>query len=163
MIILGIDPGSARMGFGVVTKAKGEKMKMIDYGCIETAPGHSDGERLKTLNNELNKIIKKYKPNALAVESLFFFKNPKTVMTVSQAKGVILMTAARKKIPTREYTPLQVKFAITGYGRADKKDVQKKIETLLSIKEKIKSDDAADALAIASTYFLYKKPRTKLS
>ena len=123
MIIIGIDPGTATTGFAIIKKTKGTKNKLetIDYGCIKTCPDFSPGERLKKINNELNKLIKKYKPSVLAVENIYFFKNLKTAMPVSQAKGVILLTAAKKKIPVYEFTPLQVKMAITGYGRAEKK------------------------------------------
>ncbi len=112
----------------------------------------SDGERLKIINNELNKLIKKHKPNILAVESIYFFKNLKTAMPVSQAKGVILLTAAKNKIPVYEFTPLQVKMTITGYGRAEKKQVQKMVQVLLNLEKPIKQDDAADALGIALCY-----------
>lgn len=151
MIILGIDPGTASLGYGVIkkTKGRGEELKAIDYGCIKTSPDFSDGERLKKINNELNKIIKKYKPNVLVVENVYFFKNLKTAMPVSQAKGVVIMTAAKKKIPIYEVTPLEVKMTITGYGRADKKQIQKMVGQILNLKETIKSDDAADALGIA--------------
>ncbi len=157
MIILGIDPGTATTGYGII-KAKNLKqraknnLKCLSYGCIKTSPEFSDGERLKKINWELNKIIREYKPKVLAVESIFFFKNLKTAMPVSQAKGVILFTAAKKKIPVYEFTPLQVKMAITGYGRAEKKEIQKAIKSILNLKEIPKPDDAADALAIAVYY-----------
>ena len=161
MIILGVDPGLARLGFGVVKKIK-QKVKLINYGCIKTSPDFSTGERLKIINNELNKIIKKYRPEVLAVESIYFFKNLKTAMPVSQAKGVILLTAAKKKIPVYEFTPLQMKMAITGYGKAEKKQVQKMIRVLLDMKEAPKMiDDAADALGIALCYAI--KSKIKLS
>lgn len=152
---MGIDPGVARLGYAFIEiKRKGEKLKTIDYGCIITSPDFSAGERLVKTNNELNKLIKKHKPNVLAVESLYFFKNLKTAMPVSQTKGVILFTAAKKKIPVLEFTPLQMKMAITGYGRAEKKQVQKMIKILLGLEEKPKDknkrkDDATDALGIA--------------
>ena len=155
MIVMGIDPGLARLGYAFIEiKKKGEKLKTIDYGCITTSPDLSDGERLRKIDNELNKLIKKYKPKVLGVESLYFFKNLKTAMPVSQAKGVILLAAAKKKIPAYEFTPLQVKMAITGYGRAEKKQVQKMIQTLLDLEKNPKDknkrgDDAADALGIA--------------
>lgn len=159
MIIIGIDPGTAHTGFGVVKKTKGKKnkLKAIDYGCITTSPDLSPGERLKKINNELNKLIKKYKPKVLAVENVYFFKNLKTAMPVSQAKGVILLTAAKKKIPVYEFTPLQVKMTIVGYGKADKKQVQKMIKVLLNLNEIPKPDDAADALAIAVCYTVEKR------
>lgn len=158
MIILGIDPGTARTGFGVVSKIPSSKsknrgeIKCLDYGLIQTDPSLVPAERLKKINNELNKLIKKYQPKVLAVENVYFFKNFKTAIPVSQAKGVILLTAAKKKIPVYEFTPLQVKMAITGYGKAEKKQVQKMIQVLLNLKELPKPDDASDALAIAICY-----------
>jgi crossover junction endodeoxyribonuclease RuvC len=156
MIILGIDPGTATTGFGVLKKT-GKEFKALDYGCIETFPGTEPAERLKIINSELNKIIKKYSPEIMAVENLFFFKNLKTAMPVSQAKGVILFTAAKKNIPVVEFTPLQVKMTITGYGKAEKKQVQRMIQTMLNLEEKPKDkakrkDDATDALGIALCY-----------
>jgi len=156
MIIIGIDPGTATTGFGVIKNpaAKNEKLKVVDYGCIITSPDLSAGERLKIINNELNRLIKKHKPKALAVESVYFFKNLKTAMPVSQAKGVILLTAAKKKIPIYEFTPLQMKMAITGYGKAKKKQVQEMIKIIFNLEKNPKDknkkmDDATDALGIA--------------
>jgi len=151
MIICGIDPGTATTGFGVIKKTK-KNLKVIDYGCIKTYPDSTPGDRLKIINTELNKLIKKHKPEVLAVENIYFFKNLKTAMPVSQAKGVILLTAAKKKIPVYEFTPLQMKMAITGYGKAEKKQVQEMVKVLLSMKEAPKLDDAADALGIALCY-----------
>jgi len=158
MIILGIDPGTARLGFGLLKITKG-KVRVIDYGCITTTPDMSDGDRLNIINNQLCKLIQTHKPKVLAVENLFFFKNLKTVMPVSQAKGVVLMTAAKKKVPVCEFTPLQVKMAVTGYGKAEKKQVQRIIQTMLNLEEKPKDkdkrkDDAIDALGIAVCYAL---------
>ena len=167
MIILGIDPGVAKLGFGVISKISDLKSKnrnkinCLDYGLIQTSPDLPAAERLKKINNELNKIIKKYRPNILAVENVYFFKNLKTAMPVSQAKGVILLTAAKKKIPVYEVTPLQVKLAITGYGKAEKKQVQKMVKILLNLKEIPRPDDAADALAIA-IYCSYDSVNQKL-
>jgi len=155
MIILGIDPGTATTGYGVIRKikktgAKGQgEVKCLDYGIISTNPSLPDGERLKKIHLEISRLIKKYKPMVLAVENIYFFKNLKTAFPVSQAKGVILLAAADKKIPAYELTPLQAKMAITGYGRADKKQVQKMVKVLLNLKEIPRPDDAADALAIA--------------
>ena len=151
MIICGIDPGTATTGFGIIKKTGG-KLKVINYGCITTSPDLCAGDRLKKIKNELNKLIKKYQPEVLAVESVYFFKNLKTAMPVSQAKGVILLTAAKKKIPVYEFTPLQMKMAVTGYGKAEKKQVQEMLKVLLSMKEAPKMDDAADALGIALCY-----------
>ncbi len=155
MIILGIDPGVAKVGFGVVRKIQNlksktrDRLKCLDYGLIQTNPGLPAAERLKKINNELNRLIKKHQPNVMAVENVYFFKNQKTAMPVSQAKGVILLTAAKKKVPVYEFTPPQVKLAITNYGRAEKIQVQKMVKNILSLKEIPKPDDAADALAVA--------------
>jgi len=164
MIILGIDPGTATTGFAIINKTK-KGIKVIDYGCITTTPDLCPGKRLKIINNELNKLIKKYQPKIMAVENLFFFKNLKTAMPVSQAKGVILLTAAKKKIPVYEFTPLQVKMTVVGYGRAEKKQVQKMIQARFNLEEKPKDrnkrkDDATDALGIALCYALNKKNKS---
>ena len=166
MIILGIDPGLATVGFGIIKKVKDKKSEVIDYVCIIKTPDICHVDRLKIINNELSKLLKKYQPKIMAVENLFFFKNLKTAMPVSQAKGVILLTAAKKKIPVCEFTPLQMKMAITGYGKAEKKQVQKMIQTMLNLEEKPKDknkrkDDATDALGIALCYTI--KSKVKLS
>lgn len=158
MIILGIDPGTANTGYGIIKNTKnlklkaGNNLKCLDYGVIKTLPIFKTPDRLNKLNNELDKIIKKHRPEILVIEKLYFFKNLKTAMPVSQACGVILLTAAKNKIPVHEFTPLQVKLAVTGFGWSEKKLVQKKIKSLLKLKEIPKPDDAADALAIAVTF-----------
>lgn len=156
MIILGIDPGTATTGFGIIKKISKNKkpingfgFECVEYNVITTKPIHSAAERLNQIHKTLNRIIKTHQPTILAVESLFFFKNLKTALPVSQARGVILMTAAKKKLPVHEFTPLQMKMIIAGYGRADKKDLQKIIKELLGLNEIPKPDDAADALGIA--------------
>lgn len=148
MIIAGIDPGTATTGYGVIRKTK-NKLKCLDYGVIETSPSLPPEQRLHGLHLELSKLLQQYKPNILAVEKLFFFKNLKTALPVSEAKGVILLTAAKKKIKVAQLTPLEVKMGICGYGRADKKQVQRMLKVILKLKEIPKPDDAADALAIA--------------
>jgi crossover junction endodeoxyribonuclease RuvC len=148
MIILGIDPGTATTGFGLVEENNG-KTKLIDYGCIITKPNIPLEYRLEEINKELNKLIETHKPDEMAVEELFFSNNAKTAIAVGQARGVVLLTARQNKVPLAEYTPLQVKNAICGYGGADKKQVQKMVQMLLSMKEIPKPDDAADAIAIA--------------
>ncbi|MBI2624807.1 MAG: crossover junction endodeoxyribonuclease RuvC [Candidatus Nealsonbacteria bacterium] len=148
MIILGIDPGTAITGYGVIKKSK-NSLKCLDYGCIKTKSGLPAGERLKIISSQLNKIIEKHEPEAISVENIFFFKNAKTAIPVSQAKGVVLLCAAQKKIPTYEFTPPQIKMAVTGYGRAEKKQMQKMVQKTLNLKDIPKSDDAADALAAA--------------
>ncbi len=155
MIILGIDPGLAIVGFGVIEKIKNKKngeetIKYLECGSIKTSPSMSKPDRLNQIQIQFSKIIKEYKPKILSIETLYFFKNAKTAISVSEVKGVLLSTAAKKKLSIYEFTPLQVKLEITGYGKSDKKEIQTKIEKLLRIKDKkIKSDDAIDALAIA--------------
>ena len=150
MIILGIDPGTATTGYELIKFYKRSgRIDLIDYGCIFTTPEFSDAQRLNQTYKKLNQVVKKNKPDILAIESIFFFKNSKTAIKVSQTKGVILFWAAKNKIPVYELTPLQVKLGIVGYGRAKKKQVQRMIKELLQLKEIPKPDDAADALAVA--------------
>lgn len=148
MVILGIDPGTAIAGYGFINKEK-SVLKMIDYGCVFTPAKTANSKRINTIANKLKKLIQKYQPQNIAVEQLFFFKNLKTAITVSEARGAILLTANQSNIPIYEYTPLQVKQAVTGYGKADKTQVQKMVKVILNLKEIPKPDDAADALAIA--------------
>ena len=145
---MGIDPGTAATGYGLIKKLP-DKLKIIDYGCIKTEAKFSTAERLKKIDRQLTKLIKKYKPKRIAVEDIFFFKNLKTAVKVSQARGVILARAAQPKVSVIEYTPLQIKQAVTGYGRADKKQVQKMVKVILNLKKIPQPDDAADALATA--------------
>ena len=156
MIILGIDPGTANTGYGIIKKTK-NGFKYLDYGVIKTTPLSPTPERLKKINNEIGGLIKKYQPKVLAIEKLYFFRNLKTAIPVSQASGVVLLTAAKKKIPVYELTPLQVKLIVTGFGWAEKKLVQEKVEKLLKLKKGPKSDDAVDALAIALAFCLREK------
>jgi crossover junction endodeoxyribonuclease RuvC len=148
MIIIGIDPGTATTGFGIIQHHK-KQLTCIEYGVITTPAKMIMGERLQLLNKELDKIIKKHEPEIAAVESLYFFKNLKTAIPVSQARGVILLTLSNKKIPIKEFTPLQAKSTVVGYGRASKEQVQKMIKHILKLENIPKPDDAADALAIA--------------
>ena len=127
----------------------GGDWRAVDFGCIDTSPKKSFIDRLAEIYEELEKIIKKHKPTRMAVEQLFFFKNVKTAMDVGQARGVILLAGVKNNLPIDEFTPLQIKQAMTGYGRAEKGQMQKIVAMLLGMKEKIKSDDAADALAVA--------------
>jgi len=149
MTILGIDPGTERTGYGVILKQRAKQLQCVTYGCITTSRDKQRGERLVLLEKGVSQLLKTYKPEVLAVESLFFFKNLKTVMSVSEAKGVILLAAARAKTPVYEFTPLQVKAAVTGYGRAEKKQVQRMVKEILGLQEVPKPDDAADGLGIA--------------
>ncbi len=150
MKILGIDPGTATTGYGVIkVKKRGDKLACLDYGSIITSPALNLCDRLKKIEKEVNKLINRFQPQILAVEKLYFFKNSKTMVSVSQAKGVILLAAAKKKVPVVEFTPLEVKMTIVGYGRAKKIQIQKMIQLLLDLEELPKPDDAADALALA--------------
>ena len=148
MIILGIDPGTATTGFGVIDYNK-NSLSCLSYGIIETLPSDCVGERLKQIHSDLDGIIKEYKPEIVSVESLFFFKNLKTAMPVSQARGVIIFTISKNNVPFVEYTPLQAKTAVTGYGKAEKKQVQEMVKNILGLNKIPKPDDAADALALA--------------
>jgi len=156
MIIVGIDPGTATTGFGVIRKVK-NRLKCLDYGIIQTVPSLPPEQRLKKLYLELSHLLNKYKPKVLAVEKLYFFKNLKTAIPVSEAKGVILLAAAQKKIKVWQIAPLEVKMGICGYGRADKKQIQRMIKEILKLKEVPKPDDAADALAIAVCWALHNR------
>ncbi len=146
-IILGIDPGYGITGFGIVEHA-GSKIRCFAYGTIDTPVGTEFSQRLHILHLELKRLIEKYKPDLVAVEELFFSKNTKTAIKVAEARGVILLTATLAKIAVVEYTPNQVKQAISAYGKADKKQVQQMIKILLGLDKIPKPDDAADALAI---------------
>lgn len=148
MIILGIDPGLAIIGYGVVEK-KGNSFKLIDYSTIKTSSKLDDVTRLSKLYDQLIELIKKYDPDQMAVEELFFNKNVKTAIRVGQARGVILLAGSKQGIQVAEYTPLQVKQAVVGYGRASKRQVQQMVKALLNLEEIPKPDDAADALAIS--------------
>ncbi|MDX1535242.1 MAG: crossover junction endodeoxyribonuclease RuvC [Candidatus Spechtbacterales bacterium] len=147
-IIFGIDPGTARMGYGVLKYEK-PSIECLDYGVIETSAGNEKHKRLESIYEQLNTLIEKYSPDAFGVEDIFYFKNQKTLVEVSQARGVALLVAAQTKKPCHSFTPLQVKQAVAGYGRADKKQVQIMTQKLLNLKKIPRPDDAADALAVA--------------
>jgi len=148
MIILGIDPGTATTGYGVVKK-DGSELKSVDFGCISTPAKIPLAERLEMIEKELSEVIEKYRPDQMAVEKIFFSSNSKTAIAVGHARGVILLTARKKRLEVFEYTPLEVKIALTGYGRADKNQIQQMVKSLLGLPETPKPDDAADALAVA--------------
>lgn len=148
MRVLGLDPGTARTGYGAVEYRSG-RLKVLDYGLITTTADMEMPQRLQVINRELSELIDTIRPDAVAVEQLYYFKNAKTVITVAQSRGVILLTSAQAGITIAEYTPLQVKQAVVGYGSADKKQVQYMVQKLLSLKEIPQPDDAADALAAA--------------
>ena len=153
MRIIGIDPGTGILGFGVIDVV-GTKITMVDAGVI-TTPAHTPhDERLEDIYNGLTEIVKATKPEAYSVEKLFFTKNVTTAMTVAEARGVALLVARQHKIPIAEYTPPQIKQTLTGYGKADKKQVQEMVRLQLGLTEVPKPDDCADALAAAITYSL---------
>lgn len=147
-IVLGIDPGTAKMGFGVV-KYDNPSLDCLQYGVLETEAGIADHLRLKELYQGLEALIKKYKPDYIAVEDLFYFKNQKTLVHVAAARGVALLAAANNGKECYSFTPLQVKQAVTSYGKADKRQVQEMTKAILRLEAIPRPDDAADALAIA--------------
>ncbi|NLJ84719.1 MAG: crossover junction endodeoxyribonuclease RuvC [Halanaerobiaceae bacterium] len=148
MLILGIDPGLAIVGYSLVEK-KGNRFSVCDYGVIRTTAEDTTCQRLMTIFKELGALIDRYQPDEMAVEELFFNKNVKTAIEVGQARGVILLAGARAGIEVAEYTPLQVKQAVVGYGRATKEQVQLMVKALLNLSSLPRPDDAADALAVA--------------
>ena len=147
-IILGIDPGIADTGFGVI-KNENNKLTCLTYGSIKTSAKLELCDRLEIINLELTKLIKNYKPDLIAIEELFFCNNAKTALIVGQARGVVVLTAKLNKIKSVEFTPYQVKQAVSTYGHADKGQVQRMVKLILNLRELPKPDDAADALAIA--------------
>lgn len=149
MIVIGIDPGTATTGYGIIEDDRTGKIKVIDYGTIITEPGISSEKRLKKIYDEISKIIDLHHPESGAVEKLFFQKNVTNAIAVGQARGVLLLALASSEISVFEYTPNEVKLSISGYGAADKKQVQRMVQTVLELPEMPKPDDAADALAIA--------------
>lgn len=149
MRILGIDPGTGILGFGIIDIGPSNKMILVDGGVIRTPVKQADSERLKTIYDELSEVINQYKPEVMSVEKLFFAQNVTTAMSVSQARGVVLLCGVQNGMELFEYTPLQIKQALTGYGRADKKQMQEMVKVVLRLSEIPKPDDCADALAAA--------------
>lgn len=148
MRIIGIDPGIATTGYGIV-ESDGQKSRMVVYGCVTTDSGLATPERLKLIFDGLTMIMEKYRPEVMTVEKLFFAKNCKSVMQVGEARGVVLLAGQLAKMPIFEYTPLQVKQSVVGYGKAEKMQVQQMVKLLLRLPKIPRPDDAADALAIA--------------
>ncbi|NLB82107.1 MAG: crossover junction endodeoxyribonuclease RuvC [Clostridiaceae bacterium] len=148
MRILGIDPGIATVGFGII-EHEDNKFKTIEYGAVLSPPNIDMTKRLKLIYDDMTYIIEKYNPEQVAIEELFFNTNVKTAINVGQARGVLILSASNRGIPVFEYTPLQVKQAVVGYGRATKAQVQYMVKAILSLSEVPKPDDTADALAIA--------------
>lgn len=148
MIVLGVDPGTARLGFGLIQKS-GAALSVIEYGCVETQKTEASHRRLHLLYQALEGLIKKYRPTVMSIETLFFSNNAKTAFAVGQARGVAMLLAAQKEVSVAEYTPLQVKSALVGYGNAQKNQVQYMVQKILKLASLPEPDDAADALAIA--------------
>ncbi|SMB95735.1 Holliday junction endonuclease RuvC [Desulfonispora thiosulfatigenes DSM 11270] len=161
MIILGIDPGTAITGFGIIS-VEGNKFIPIDYGCIYTESTLDLEKRLEKIYNHVNLLLDKYKPNEMAVEELFFNKNVKTALSVGQARGAILLAGALKGLKVNSYTPLQIKQGVVGYGRAQKNQVQQMVKVLLNLKEIPKPDDAADAIAVAICHAHFKQTNVRI-
>jgi crossover junction endodeoxyribonuclease RuvC len=163
MKILGLDPGLATTGYGIIEfLPKNKKLEVINYGCIKTPANLTFPERIEIIYDQIEKLIKKYKPNRIAIEKIFFSKNVKTAFQVGECKGVIILSAIKHKIPIFEFTPLQVKQSLIGYGRASKNQIQKMVKKILNLTELPKPDDAADALAIALTSFYFQDPKINL-
>lgn len=159
MKILGIDPGTATVGYGAIEIKKGQP-KCTDVGVIKTSKSKTDSERLQKIYKEVKSLIKKIRPDALAVEKIYFSKNIKTAMAVSQARGIVLLAGQEEKVEIFECSPQEVKMSVAGYGNAGKKQVQRMVKTLLNLKKIPKPDDAADALAAAlSTISKLKKSK----
>ena len=149
MRIIGIDPGLARVGYGIIDKVEGKNM-MLDCGIIETKSTQKEEKRLLEISNDLSSIIKKWNPNSAAVEKFFFYRSSTTISVV-QARGVIMMTLGKHNLSIQEFPPMQIKLAVTGYGHSDKNEVLKSVMYDLNLTSVPKPDDAADALAIALT------------
>lgn len=148
MIILGIDPGTATTGYGIV-KCEREDVQALDFGSIRTSSDLDPEQRLEEIHEDIKSLIEEYEPVALSIESVYFFKNAKSAIPVGQARGVVMLTAVKEGLDVYEFTPLQIKMAMTGYGKAKKKQVQKMVKEHLGLEEIPKPNDAADALGAA--------------
>jgi crossover junction endodeoxyribonuclease RuvC len=153
MIILAIDPGYERVGIAILEKEIKNKEKLLYSECFKTSPKLPHSERLKLIGEKIENIILEWKPQALSIEKLFFNTNQKTALLVAEARGVIVYQASHEDIPVFEYTPLQVKIAVTGYGRSEKKQIMAMVPKLVVVEKKIKSDDEFDAIALGLTLF----------
>jgi len=149
MAVIGIDPGTAITGFGIIEELQDGSLKTLDYGVIRTQSGHSSEQRLVSLFHQLNEIVGSHPIESAAVEKLFFQKNVKTALSVGEARGVIILNLSLNEIPVFQYSPMDIKLAVTGYGKADKNQVQQMVKVLLNLGEIPSPDDAADGLAIA--------------
>ncbi|MBC7475229.1 MAG: crossover junction endodeoxyribonuclease RuvC [Candidatus Sericytochromatia bacterium] len=158
MRILGIDPGTATTGYGIIEfNDDNDNISIINYGIIQTFASEPMPSRLMSIYDDMQVLIENFKPDIMAIEELFFFKNAKTVITVSQARGVLLLAANKANLIIAEYTPLEIKLTLTGYGRADKREMQETIKDWLGLETIPKPDDAADALCIAMCHYQHIK------
>jgi len=149
MTVIGLDPGSAITGFGILEELADHSLEVIDYGVLRTSPEMPAAERLQSLYEQLNELLVLHKPDSGAVENLYFQRNVSTAITVGQARGVLLLALSQAHVSIAEYNPMEIKQAVAGYGKADKQQMQQMVKMLLSLKEIPRPDDAADALAVA--------------
>ncbi len=149
MIVLGVDPGLSMTGWGVVKAEGRDRLSLVEYGCVKTTPEQPLIERLKTIHLTLRQIIRKHQPREMAIEELFFAKEARTVASVGQARGALLVAAALEDLPVFEYNPRHIKMSLTGYGSADKHQMQHMVKAFLCLKDIPRPDDAADAVAMA--------------
>ena len=156
MRILGLDPGTASTGYGIIDSNDG-RLTVVTFGVIKTPAGESASSRLQTIYNELNSLIAQYQPDSAGVEELFFGRNITSAISVGQARGVLLLALANANIPIGEYSPPKIKDTVTGYGKADKAQVQLMVCNLLDLEETPRPDDAADGLAVAITHYHYQR------
>jgi crossover junction endodeoxyribonuclease RuvC len=162
MRVMGVDPGSIKSGYGVVDAIGGQQLQALEFGVIRTPSKASLPERLLAINQRLRELIEKFQPNVVAIEDVFFAQNAKSALKLGQSRGAILLTVAQAGLEIAEYTPLEVKQSVVGYGRADKVQVQHMVKTLLSLQEIPRPDDAADALAIAICHHHSAKMRQQI-
>jgi len=162
MLVIGIDPGTASTGYGLVRQTQGGELELVDYGVFTTPSDQCTSKRLVKLYNDLSKLLALHQLDSGAVEKLFFQRNVSTAMTVGQARGVTLLALAQAGIPVDEYTPREIKQAVVGYGGADKKQIQQMVKTLLEMETVPRPDDAADALAVAICHLHSSQTRVHL-
>lgn len=161
MKIIAIDPGYEKVGVAVLEKNNGKREEVLYSDCLRTSPKMSHGDRVSFIGSKIKKIIDTYKPEKMAIESLFFSTNQKTVMLVSEARGVIIYEGSKSGLEIIEFTPLQVKIAVTGYGRSEKKQVISMVEKLVLINKNVKYDDEYDAIAVGLTCFACKNSKNQ--
>jgi crossover junction endodeoxyribonuclease RuvC len=156
MIILGIDPGTAETGYGLIS-CQNSRSKIVDHGLITTQSNREDAHRLLVMEKETRKIIRQYHPDILAIESIFFFQNRRSALAVSQMKGIVLLAAEKHKLPIYEFSPLEIKLAVSGWGRASKEEMRLAVQKLLSLKDGTYSNHATDALGAAACFLIKNK------